>query len=151
MESPQHTHTISRKQRRRARAFAVQALYQAQFNQQDIAQVQQQFRLAHADTKTEWAFFDELVSGVLAHLSDLDALIEPALSRSFAELNAIDLAILRVGVCELKQRLDVPYKVVMNEYIDLAWQYGAADEAYRFVNGVLDKVAREVRTFEYKS
>lgn len=143
------TQQISRKQRRRARAFAIQAVYQCAFNQQNLAELKQQFRLSNAETKTEWSFFDELLDGVMAILSELDQLIASALARDLADVNAIDLAILRLGAYELKCRLDVPYKVVINEYIDLAWQYGAADEAYRFINGVLNKLAEKQRSLEY--
>ncbi len=142
-------HRISRKQRRRARAFAVQAVYQYAFNRQDLAELKQQFRVNNAKTKIEWDFFDDLLGGVMAMLSELDELIAPALSRDLADVNSIDLAILRVGAYELKCRLDVPYKVAINEYIDLAWQYGAADEAYRFINGVLNKLAKALRPVEY--
>ncbi|EKN3971540.1 transcription antitermination factor NusB [Yersinia enterocolitica] len=130
--------------RRRARECAVQALYSWQLSKNDIADVELQF-LSEQDVKdVDIAYFRELLSGVAVNAASLDALMAPVLSRQLEELGPVERAVLRIALFELSKRDDVPYKVAINEAIELAKTFGAAD-SHKFVNGVLDKVAPTVR------
>lgn len=133
--------------RRRARECAVQALYSWQISKNDIADVELEF-LTEQDTKdVDITYFRELFSGAATHASELDKLMAPYLSRSLNELGQIEKAILRVAMYELSKRHDVPYKVVINEAIELGKVFGAED-SHKFVNGVLDKAAPKVRSLK---
>lgn len=130
--------------RRRARECAVQALYSWQISKNDIADVEYQF-LSEQDVKdVDVNYFRELLSGVASNADYLDGLMAPVLSRQLDELGQVEKAILRVSIYELSKRQDVPYKVAINEGIELAKTFGAED-SHKFVNGVLDKVAPQVR------
>ncbi|CNI26384.1 MULTISPECIES: transcription antitermination factor NusB [Yersinia] len=130
--------------RRRARECAVQALYSWQLSKNDIADVELQF-LSEQDVKdVDIAYFRELLSGVAVNAASLDALMAPVLSRQLEELGQVERAVLRIALFELSKRDDVPYKVAINEAIELAKTFGAED-SHKFVNGVLDKVAPMVR------
>ncbi|CNH69299.1 transcription antitermination protein NusB [Yersinia massiliensis] len=130
--------------RRRARECAVQALYSWQLSKNDIADVELQF-LSEQDVKdVDIAYFRELLSGVAVNAASLDALMAPVLSRQLEELGQVERAVLRIALFELSKRHDVPYKVAINEAIELAKTFGAED-SHKFVNGVLDKVAPTVR------
>lgn len=130
--------------RRRARECAVQALYSWQLSQNDIADVELQF-LAEQDVKdVDIAYFRELYSGTATHAAELDLLMEPYLSRQLDELGHVERAILRLSLYELSKRQDVPYKVAINEAIELAKTFGAED-SHKFINGVLDKAAPHIR------
>jgi N utilization substance protein B len=130
--------------RRRARECAVQALYSWQISHNEIADVELQF-LTEQDVKdVDIAYFRELLSGVATAAEKLDALMAPYLSRQIDELGQIEKAVLRLAVYELSKRQDIPYKVVINEAIELAKIFGAED-SHKFVNGVLDKAAPVLR------
>lgn len=130
-------------ERRKARRLAVQAIYSWQISGNNIADVEHQF-LTEQDIKgVDIAYFRELFAGVATKTSQLDVLINPHLDRPFAEVSPVEKAILRLATFELTYRKDVPYKVVINEAIELAKAFGAED-AHKFVNGILDKmVARK--------
>lgn len=134
--------------RRRARQAAVQAVYQWQIAQQNIGEIEKQFREEHAGSKTDMAYFDELLHGVTAKVGELDKIYEPYLKLALDEVSPVEKAILRVATYELQFKPDVPYRVVLNEAIDLAKRFGA-DQAHKFINGVLDKVAANVRAIEF--
>ncbi|AFR02463.1 transcription antiterminator NusB [Pectobacterium brasiliense] len=130
--------------RRRARECAVQALYSWQLSKNDIADVEHQF-LSEQDVKdVDIAYFRELLAGVATQAEKLDQLMAPFLSRQIEELGQVEKAILRLAMFELSKREDVPYKVAINEAIELAKIFGAED-SHKFVNGVLDKAAPSVR------
>ncbi|AFI91354.1 transcription antitermination factor NusB [Pectobacterium parmentieri] len=130
--------------RRRARECAVQALYSWQLSKNDIADVEHQF-LSEQDVKdVDIAYFRELLAGVATQAEKLDQLMAPFLSRQIDELGQVEKAILRLAMFELSKREDVPYKVAINEAIELAKTFGAED-SHKFVNGVLDKAAPSVR------
>ncbi|KFK97610.1 MULTISPECIES: transcription antitermination factor NusB [unclassified Serratia (in: enterobacteria)] len=130
--------------RRRARECAVQALYSWQLSRNDIADVEHQF-LTEQDVKdVDIAYFRALLSGVAVNAGMLDDLMAPYLSRQLDELGQVEKAVLRVALFELKMREDVPYKVAINEAIELAKTFGAED-SHKFVNGVLDKAAPNIR------
>ena len=130
--------------RRRARECAVQALYSWQLSKNDIADVELEF-LTEQDVKdVDIAYFRELLAGVANSAEKLDALMAPYLSRQLDELGQVERAILRLALFELSKRQDVPYKVAINEAIELAKTFGAEDSS-KYVNGVLDKAAPAIR------
>ena len=130
--------------RRRARECAVQALYSWQISKNDIADVEYQF-LSEQDVKdVDISYFRELLSGVATNAEYLDGLMAPVLSRQLEELGQVERAVLRISLFELSKREDVPYKVAINEGIELAKTFGAED-SHKFVNGVLDKAAPVIR------
>ncbi|AWK15198.1 transcription antitermination factor NusB [Candidatus Fukatsuia symbiotica] len=130
--------------RRRARECAVQAIYSWQLSKNDIADIELQF-LSEQDVKdVDITYFRELFSGVAMDTDTLDRRMAPYLSRKVEDLDQIEKAILRLAIFELSKRSDVPYKVVINEAIELAKAFGAED-SHKFVNGVLDKAAPAIR------
>jgi transcription antitermination protein NusB len=132
--------------RRRARECAVQAIYSWQVSRNNLADVETSF-IAEQDMKgVDAKYFRELLNGVAKNTAELDDKMAPYLTeRSVEELGQVELAILRIALYELMKRHDVPYKVVINEAIDLTKTFGAAD-SHKFVNGVLDKIAPTIRT-----
>lgn len=138
---------LNPKARRKARMFAIQALYQQQFNDLSIADLQQQFLVENPEIKADWAFFQKITREVLTHLTELDELFMPHLTRTTEEVNPVEKSILRLGTTELKHHPETPYKVVINEYVELAKSFGA-EAGHKFVNSVLDKVTEHVRSVE---
>lgn len=132
--------------RRRARECAVQAIYSWQVSKNDLSEIEASF-MAEQDMKgVDKKYFRELLHGVISHSSELDTKMESFLNeRTLDELGFVEHAILRIAVYELLKREDVPYKVVINEAIDLTKTFGAED-SHKFINGVLDKVAPTIRT-----
>ena len=132
--------------RRRARECAVQAIYSWQVSKNDLSEIEASF-MAEQDMKgVDKKYFRELLHGVISHSSELDTKMESFLNeRSLDELGFVEHAILRIAVYELLKREDVPYKVVINEAIDLTKTFGAED-SHKFIKGVLDKVAPTIRT-----
>src|SRR5699024_11474088 len=98
-------------------------------------------------TKVDRRYFHALLHGVPAQVGGLDEALRPFLDRPVQELSQVEKAILRMGAFELKERIDVPYRVVINEGIELAKVFGAED-SFKYVNGVLDKLARRLRSAE---
>jgi N utilization substance protein B len=131
--------------RSRARRLALQAIYQWQLNPSSETEIVAQFHEDMNPKKIDAEYFDDLVKGVIQNLSQLNETIIPCLDRSIEELNQIELAIIRIASYELVHRLDIPYKVVINEALNLAKTFGAAD-GYKYVNAVLDKIAKNIRT-----
>lgn len=130
--------------RRRARECALQALYSWQLSKNEIADVEYQF-LAENDVKdVDVLYFREILAGVATNSAYLDSLMQPHLSRRLDELGQVEKAALRIAIYELSKRDDVPYKVAINEGIELAKTFGAED-SHKFVNGVLDKLAPNIR------
>lgn len=130
--------------RRRARHLAVQAVYQWQLTGYPAAEIEAQFREDQPVAEADAAYWEVLVSGVIANCAQLDAAFSPHLSRPLKDLDQVDKAILRVGTFELLFRQDTPYRVVINEAIMLAKEF-AAQDSHKFVNGVLDQVARRLQ------
>ncbi len=131
-------------ERRRARQFAVQAVYQWQITGASFAQIIDQFSVDQDLSKTDVPYFKELLSGVINRIETLDENLSPYLSRKIKDVDMVDIAILRIAMFELSYRTDVPPKVVLNEAIELAKDF-ATDESYKFVNGVLDKALRSLK------
>ncbi len=137
--------------RRKARHYAVQALYQWKMSQSSLNQIEAEFRTDNDFNKVDSGYFHELVHEVPAQLDELDQAIIPALTdRSFEEIGPVETALLRMSVYELKNRIDVPYKVVINESVALAKKFGATD-SHKFINAVLDKTAELYRAVELKA
>ncbi|MDA0910420.1 MULTISPECIES: transcription antitermination factor NusB [unclassified Cysteiniphilum] len=133
------------KERRRARFHAVQALYQQSLAHTQVNELKLQFYADNVDRHpVEWDFFYRLIDGVAKHKEAIDQKINHYAINDLASINPIDLAILRLGAYELIDCLDVPYQVVLNEYVDQAKELGT-EEGHRFVNGLLDKIAKEMR------
>ncbi len=133
--------------RHKARRLATQALYTWQMAGQDLADIEEQYREDQDMSKIDGDYFHELLHKVPAHLDELDAHIVPLLDRSLDKVDGVERAILRLGCYELAFRLDVPYRVVINESIKLAKTFGA-DQSHKFINGVLDGVAKKLRAAE---
>ncbi len=139
----------SRVQKRSAaRRKALQALYQWDMAGGTVGTIIEQFRESQPDMhEIEHAYFEELVHGVPEQLSQIDNHLQPHLDRPMEQLDPIERCILRVGIFELVNRQDVPYRVVINESVELAKQFGAED-GHKYVNGVLDKLAGHLRYAE---
>lgn len=130
--------------RRKARRLAIQAIYSWQLSDNSISDIEAEFLTDNDTSKVDIDYFQDLIRGVASQASSLDEALSPFTDRPFADLDQIERAILRVAAYELKLRVDVPYKVVMNEAIELAKAFGA-DDSHRFVNGVLDKAVDSLR------
>lgn len=133
--------------RRHARRALVQAIYQWQVARHDVSEIRSQFADSGTLKKADRAFFDRCLHGIIAETEDLDSAFAPYLDRKVNDLNQVERAILRAGTFELSACPDVPFKVVLDEYINLAKTFGAED-SYKYVNGVLDRVARDFRAQE---
>jgi len=134
-------------ERRRARQFAVQAIYQWQITKLSAGQIIEQFSVDQDLSKTDVPYFKELLAGVINRVDTLDEKLSPYLSRKIEDVDMVDKAVLRLAMFELTQRTDIPHKVVLNEAIELAKDF-ATDESYKFVNGVLDKALRSLKLRE---
>lgn len=134
-------------ERRRARQFAVQAIYQWQITQTGVTQIIEQFSVDQDMSKTDVPYFKESLVGVVQNIDSLDEKLSPYLSRQIDDVDMVDIAVLRLAMFELTYRTDVPHKVVLNEAIELAKDF-ATDESYKFVNGVLDKALRSLKLRE---
>ena len=134
-------------ERRRARQFAVQAIYQWQITQTGTSQIIEQFSVDQDMSKADIPYFKESLIGVVQHIDSLDEKLSPYLSRKIDDVDMVDIAVLRLAMFELTFRPDVPHKVVLNEAIELAKDF-ATDESYKFVNGVLDKALRSLKLRE---
>lgn len=130
--------------RRKARRLAIQAVYSWQLSGNSVADIEVEFLSENDVSKVDCDYFLDLLRGVAARASTLDEVLTPFTDRPFVDLDQIERAILRVAAYEMKFRLDVPFKVVMNEAIELAKVFGA-DDSHRFVNGVLDKAVDSLR------
>tara|TARA_Y100000385_G_scaffold231491_1_gene243601 strand:+ start:1257 stop:1670 length:414 start_codon:yes stop_codon:yes gene_type:complete len=132
--------------KQRSRARVVQALYQWLVSDEDILKIEQQF-LNQKEGKISKAFFSNLFLNIPKKITILDEIIKPSLDRDIDELGPTEKAILYLGVYELKFQLEVPYKVVINEAVELTKLYGA-DGAFKLINSCLDKIAVELRSLE---
>ena len=132
-----------------ARQRAVQALYQWQQAGHDVSEIEAQFLAGQEMSRADVPYFQELLHKIPENLEILDAYLQPLLDRKVNEVDNVERAILRIGAYELKYRLDIPYRVVINEGVVLAKKFGAVD-SHRFINGVLDKLAVTLRSAERK-
>jgi len=133
--------------RSRARRRALQALYAWQMSGSSMNAVIEQFRHEQDMEVADLEYFENLLHGVADHVDALDARLRPHLDREVAQVDPIERAALRLGAYELEFRPDVPYRVILNEAIEVTKRFGA-DHGHSYVNGVLDKLAVELRTAE---
>ena len=140
-------HNALAAQRRKARHYGLQALYQWTLSGASPSDIEAEFRVDNDFRHTDGEYFSAVLKGVVDDVDGLESLFEPALDRTRDELDPIERNLLRLGTFELRDRIDVPYKVVISEAVALAKKFGATD-SHRYINGVLDKVAREVRQIE---
>ncbi len=133
--------------RRRAREFALQALYQWQLAGQSLADIEQQYAQAEGFAKADSALFGKILSGVLKHSETLIATLQPHLDRPWKEVSPIEGAVLLIGAFELEHMPETPYRVIINEAIELAKSFGGTD-GHKYANGILDKLAAISRSEE---
>lgn len=133
--------------RSRARRRALQAIYAWQIAGGSAQQVVAQFAHEQAHEIADLAYFEDLVNGVLSHRGDIDQALVGYVDRPVEEVDAIERAMLRVAAYELLYRIDVPYRVVINEAIETAKRFGS-EHGHTYVNGVLDRAALEWRKVE---
>ena len=136
--------------RSRAREFALQALYQHLVGQQDAQSIDAFTRGLAGFHKADSAHYDALLHGCITQAGELDALIAPVLDRKVAELSPIEHAIMWMGAYEFMHCADVPWRVVLNEYIELAKDFGGTD-GHKYVNGVLHGLAPQLRATEVEA
>lgn len=134
--------------RHHSRRLLVQALYQWQVTGDDPGDILIQFVDGRDMSKADVAYFREVMRGIGNGLEAVDADIEPLLERSLAMVDPVERAILRLACYELRERLDVPARVVINEAVELARIYGA-EQGHRFVNGLTDRLAHSIRAREF--
>lgn len=133
--------------RHRARELAVQGIYQWRLSGADLAQLEKQTCEEKSTGRYDKEFYSKLLGGVLARHAELEAVLAPHLDRKVSELSPVELAVLLLGAYELTNLPETPYRVIINEGVELAKTYGGTD-GHKFVNGVLDKLAAQVRAAE---
>jgi len=138
------------KNRTKSRQFAVQALYSWLLTGQSILDIEVHFISEHDMGDADVPYFQEILHFVATHKMALLDQMESYLSRSFQSVDPVEQAILLMGVFELEQRPDVPYRVIINESVECAKVFGAED-GHKFINGIMDKVALKLRQEEVKA
>ena len=137
----------SRTPRHRAREFALQGLYQWLMSQEDAGAIEAHIRNAHGFDKADEEHFDLLLHGTIRDVNNLRSEIVPLIDRAIDQLSPIEHAALLIGAFELKHHIEIPYKVVINEAVELTKSFGGID-GHKYVNGVLDKLAASLRATE---
>lgn len=133
--------------RRVARTLLMQAVYQWQIARQNLNDIEAQFQVDNDFSGVDGEYFSEGLRAIAHQVTELDELFAEYLDRNVSDLDPVELAILRLAAWEFSQRIDVPYRVVLNEGIELAKTFGATD-GHKYVNGVLDKLANRLRSAE---
>ena len=136
--------------RRRARELVLQGLYQRQVAGNADRAIEADLVASPGYARADQAYFDELWNGVTREYDELLAVVAPKVDRKVTGLAPVERALLVIGTWELLRRLDIPYRAVINEAIELAKSYGGTD-SHKFVNGVLDKIAPELRADEIRA
>lgn len=137
----------NRTPRHRAREFALQGLYQWLLNNEPAAAVVANIKNAHGFDKADGEYFTELAHGAIRESVELRELLGPTLDRPIGELSPIEHAVLLLGAYELKNQIEIPYRVVINEAVELTKSFGGID-GHKYVNGVLDRLAGKLRLDE---
>ncbi|MDA9919589.1 transcription antitermination factor NusB [Porticoccaceae bacterium] len=135
------------KQKQKARRLLVQALYSWDVGGTDLVDIEAEFHVDNDMSKVDTDLFHDILFAVPKHLAEIDASYAPHLDRENRDLDPVSRAVLRIASYEMLYSIDVPYKVVINEGVNLAKTYGPTD-AFKFINGVLDKVAVDKRAIE---
>ena len=125
----------------------MQALYQCLMADASLNDIEAEFRADYVFAHVDLVYFQAVLHGVPGCVDELEAIFQPLLDRDIDDLDPIERTLLRMGTFELRERIDVPYKVVINEEVALAKKFGAS-ESHKYINGVLDKAARELRKAE---
>jgi N utilization substance protein B len=137
----------NRTPRHRAREFALQGLYQWLLNNEDAGAIDAHIRQAHGFDKADAGHFDALLHGTIRQATALRAGLAPLIDRPLDQLSPVEHAALLIGAFELNNHLEIPYKVVINEAVELTKSFGGID-GHKYVNGVLDKFAAKARVAE---
>jgi N utilization substance protein B len=140
----------NRSPRHRARELALQGIYQWRITSGDEAKIEKQIHAEKNLGRYDKELFSKLLRGALGRHADLEALIAPHLDRPMDELSPVEFAVLLLGTFELSAHLEVPYRVIINEAVELAKTFGGTD-GHKFVNGVLDKLAPQLRKLEFSA
>lgn len=148
ISSGENKKSPNRSPRHRARELALQGIYQWRITAGEEAQIEKQIRAEKNLGRYDKELFSKLLRGALSRHADMEALLAPHLDRPLAELSPVEFAVLLLGTYELSQHLEVPYKVIINEAVELAKTFGGTD-GHKFVNGVLDKLAPQLRGLEF--
>lgn len=139
--------SVRKTRRRRSRELALQGLYQWRVAGGGVEAIEAQLRETQEFARTDGDYLSALLRGVLANCAELEKQIQPYLDRPFRELSPVEIAILLLSTHELASHPEMPYRAVINEAVELAKTYGGTD-GYKYVNGVLDKLAGKLRTLE---
>ncbi|MCD6733171.1 MAG: transcription antitermination factor NusB [Burkholderiaceae bacterium] len=142
--------TPAKSARRRARELALQGLYQWLMSREDSGAIQAHLADTPGFEKADAGHFEALLHGAIRAADELDELIAPNLDRKVAELSPVEHGVLMLAAFELSRMPEIPYRVVINEAVELAKTYGGTD-GYKYVNGVLDRVAARLRPHEAAS
>jgi N utilization substance protein B len=137
----------NRTPRHRAREFALQGIYEWLLNNEHSGVIDAHIREAHGFDKADAEHFNALLHGVIKHVAELRTGLSPLIDRGVNELSPVEHAALLIGAYELKNHLEIPYKVVINEAVELTKSFGGID-GHKYVNGVLDKLAATYRQTE---
>ncbi len=139
---------FSKHARIRARRSAIQALYQWQMTELQMSEVIEEFKNERTELKkADKNYFSEILCGLEKNSEDIKLTLEPLLDRPWQEIDPVEQAILQLGIYELKYHPELPWKVVVNESIELCKMFGA-EQSYKYVNGVLDRAAHKIRAVE---
>jgi N utilization substance protein B len=130
--------------RSRARELIVQSLYQMQIAQHDAAELLAQFHERPDYARVDQSFYDEAIAAICEHLDELESILNRFADRPLAQLDPVERGILLLGIYELQSKPDVPFKVVINESVNLAKRFGAA-EGHKYINAVLDRAVKDIR------
>ncbi|MFT4020408.1 MAG: transcription antitermination factor NusB [Acinetobacter sp.] len=133
--------------KRKARRFAVQGIYEWQMSHNPVHEIEARTRADNAMHKVDLGYYHELLTRVIAEHEALDELLIPVLDREISALDGVELATLRLGAYELRDHAEIPYRVVLDEAIELAKHFGGAD-SHKYINGVLDRLAQTLRQAE---
>ena len=142
--------TPAKSQRRRSRELAVQGLYEWLLSGAEAATIDAHMREHEGFEKCDSVHFDALLHGCIAEAADLDAALARHVDRKTTQLSPVEHGVLLIGAYELKHCIDIPYKVAINEAVELAKAFGGTD-GHKYVNGVLDKVAGDLRAVEVQA
>lgn len=143
---PQAKSKIPLAQRRKARTLVMQALYQWHISKSEPLDIEAQFHEQNGG-KIDWEYFSEVFLEIPRQQEALDKQLAPLLDRELKSLDPVERALLYLGTFELANRIDIPYRVVINECVELAKTFGATD-SHKYINGVLDKLAKTLRSVE---
>lgn len=148
--SEQAAKAPAKSSRRRSRELAVQGIYQWRLTGGDEKQIEQQIREEKGMGRYDAEFFSQLLLGILTQHAELEAALAPHLDRSLNELSPVEFSVLLLGTYELLHHPEIPYRVIINEAVELTKTFGGTD-GHKYVNGVLDKLAAKLRAVESRA